>query len=134
MKIVVSGSMLFYNAMIECAKVLEGYNFNVTLPQEDKDLFYKDEYKKEASRLHFCKIADPSTDSILVLNKRKNGIDNYIGANTFAEVALAFYFNKKIFLLNDYYDIYKDELIAWGAKPLKGNLKSMISLINESGY
>lgn len=114
MKIVISGSMLFYDAMKECAKILENYNFKVSLPKEDCGYFNKEKHKREASMLHFSKIADPSTDSILVLNKRKDAIDNYIGANTFAEVALAFYFNKKIFLLNDYYDIYKEELIAWG--------------------
>jgi len=50
----------------------------------------------------------------------KKGICNYIGANSFAEIALAFYLGKKIFLLNDVYSLYEDELSAWGAVPLKG--------------
>lgn len=50
-------------------------------------------------------------------------IPNYIGANTFAEIAIAFYFGKKVFLLNDIYEPYSDELIAWGAIPLKGEIK-----------
>ena len=32
-------------------------------------------------------------------------------------------FNKKVYLLNDIYEPYKDELIAWGVIPLNGNLK-----------
>ena len=49
-------------------------------------------------RMHFDKIAN--SDAILVVNLEKNGIKNYIGGNTFAEIMLAFYLKKKIFLLN----------------------------------
>ena len=58
-----------------------------------------------------------------ILNKRGYGIQNYIGPNSFAEIAFGFYFNKKVYLLNDIYEPYKDELIAWGVIPLNGNLK-----------
>ncbi len=39
------------------------------------------------------------SDSILVLNYHKNGVKNYIGANTFMEMAFAYLLNKKIFVL-----------------------------------
>jgi hypothetical protein len=35
-----------------------------------------------------------------VVNVEKNGIPNYIGGATFAELMFAFYHKKKIFLLN----------------------------------
>jgi hypothetical protein len=40
----------------------------------------------------------------LVLNFDKNGIKNYIGANTFLEIWFAHVHHKKIFLLNDFPD------------------------------
>jgi hypothetical protein len=62
----------------------------------------------------------------LVANNPKHGIDNYIGANTFAEVAIAVNAKKKIYLLNDYYEPVRDELIAWEAVPLHGKLEKVI--------
>ena len=37
------------------------------------------------------------TDYVLIVNDEKNGIPNYIGANSFAELAFGFYFGKKVF-------------------------------------
>ena len=37
----------------------------------------------------------------------------------------AFYFGKKIFLLNDFFEPYADELVAWGAIPLKKNIEKI---------
>ncbi len=47
---------------------------------------------------HFDKIK--SSDAILVLNYDKDGKKNYIGGNTFLEMAIAFEHAKKIFLFN----------------------------------
>ena len=35
---------------------------------------------------------------------------------------MALHYNKKIYLLNDIYPPYKDELEGWNVIPLKGNL------------
>jgi len=78
-----------------------------------------------ASRAHFNRIADPENDTIIVVNATKNGIENYIGPNSFAEIAFGFYFNKKVFLLNDVYDQYKDEIVGWNVIPLKGDLNNL---------
>ena len=43
---------------------------------------------------HFKRIE--ISDAILVVNQTKNDIANYIGPNTFAEIAFAFFHNKKI--------------------------------------
>ena len=55
----------------------------------------------------------------------QKGQKNYIGANTFAEIAVAFYFGKKIFLLNDIYEPFIDELTAWEAYPLKNDMEKI---------
>lgn len=132
MKIVLSGSMLFINDMKKCAEILDKFNYEVIVPEEDIwneiSMLEISDYKRRVSMLHFSKIADVSTDSILVLNKRKEGIDNYIGANTFAEIVVAFYFHKKVYLLNDFYKPYEDELEAWGVIPLKGDLKKLVGI------
>ncbi len=39
-----------------------------------------------------------NSDAILVLNLDKDGKDGYIGGNTFLEMGIAYYLNKKIFL------------------------------------
>ena len=40
-------------------------------------------------------------DAVLVLNLDKNGIKNYIGANTFLEMGFAHVLNQKIFVYNN---------------------------------
>lgn len=61
-------------------------------------------------------------DCLLIVNESKNGFENYIGANGFAEIAFGFYFQKKVYLLNDIYEPYREELEGWGIIPLKGEL------------
>lgn len=52
-------------------------------------------------------------DAIFVINNDLNGAKNYIGGNSFLEMAFAHVLNKKIFLLNPIPQIgYTDELIA----------------------
>ena len=118
MNIVLCGSMKVKNKILEVKKILENKGYNVLLPEE----CMKDLSKNEASRSHFARIIDSNNDIILVVNETKNNIKNYIGPNSFAEIAFAFYYNKKIYLLNDYYEPYIDELVGWNVIPLKGNL------------
>ncbi len=119
--IVLCGSMKVKNQIIEVSEELEKIGYNVLLPVEcmqglDKVI---------ASRAHFNRIADPENDTIIVVNATKNGIENYIGPNSFAEIAFGFYFNKKVFLLNDVYEQYKDEIVGWNVIPLKGDLNNL---------
>jgi len=92
--------MTFIEKMKDFSPMLSEIGFVPIVPDEsnsgeicDKDI---NEYKRKVSRDHFNKIADKNTHAILVVNESKNGEDNYIGANTFAEIALAFYFEKKM--------------------------------------
>ena len=118
MKIVISGSMLFFKDMQFYEGILKEKNIDVVIPMQDdwRNITTKSEkikYKKLISIQYFDELSSQDTDGILVLNQKKEGIENYIGANTFAEIVIAFYFKKHIYLLNDYYEPYNDELEGW---------------------
>jgi hypothetical protein len=85
------------------------------------------EIKSNKSRIWLEEVKSSRTYGILVVNECKRGIDNYIGANTFAEIAIAFNAYKQIFLLHDLYAPYEDELLAWRVVPLSGHLEGLIS-------
>lgn len=126
-KIVLCGSKKFIPKFFELEKILKNEGANVVVPRE----FIIDMRKKEASLLHFSEIDKEDVDALLIVNENKNGQENYIGANGFAELAFGFYKNKKIFLLNDIYTPYAEELIAWEVIPLKGKLDSLIEFIKN---
>lgn len=116
--IILCGSMKVKDKILEIAETLEKDGYNVLIPRE----CFENLDKALASRIHFDKICDSNNEIVLVVNATKNGIDNYIGPNSFAEIAFGFYFNKRVYLLNDIYEPYKDELEGWKVIPLKGNL------------
>ena len=128
-KIVVSGSMSLSEKMKNIKRQLTDIGYMVVIPEEiewdsiPKDKY--DEYKKELSLKYFNEIAKEDTYAVLAVNDMKRGIENYIGASTFAEIAIAFYFGKKIFVLNEIFEPYKDELSAWSVVPLNGNLSNI---------
>ena len=118
MRIVLSGSSKVKEKVFEIAKILEEKGYEVVVPKE----FYVHMEKREHSMRHFDEICKKETDILLAVNETKNGIKNYIGPNTFAEIAMAFYKQKKVYVLNDLYEPYLDELKGWGVIPLKGQL------------
>lgn len=120
-RIVLCGSMKLKEKIFGVEEYLKNKGYEVVVPKE----FRVEMTKEEASKLHFDEIANEKTDIVLAVNVTKNGIENYIGPNTFAEIAMAFYFNKKIYLLNDIYEPYKDELEGWNVITLKGNLEDI---------
>ncbi|MBI5148890.1 hypothetical protein HZA33_04385 [Candidatus Pacearchaeota archaeon] len=66
------------------------------------------------------------SDAILVINEGKKGIPNYIGGNTLIEMGIAYYLDKKIFLLNDIPEMdYRDEITAMQPVALKGRLEAL---------
>ena len=114
MKVTICGSINFAEEMLRIRDELERMGHEVFIPNSIKDFSIKNdgdarrfkanreryigELKPRYTMDHF-KLVEKS-DAILVVNMEKNGIDNYIGGATFAEVMLAFYLGKKIFLLN----------------------------------
>ena len=126
-KIVLCGSKKFIPKFFELENELKKMGANVVVPRE----FIVDMPKKEASLLHFSEIEKEDVDAILIVNESKNGLENYIGANGFAELAFGFYKGRKVFLLNDIYTPFEEELIAWDVVPLKGNLEVVKNYIEE---
>ena len=120
-RIVLCGSMKVKEEIIKVKEELEKKDYDVLIPSE----CLKDIPKEIASHIHFDKIKDPKTEIVLIVNTTKNNIENYIGPNSFAEIAFAFYFNKETYLLNDYYEPYLDELKAWKVKVLHNNLDNI---------
>lgn len=127
-KIVICGSMMFYDEMVKCQSRLKKLGIESIIPKEENDAVsrYSQEqfmdFKRKVSNAYLKKIRDKSTMGVLVYNAEKRGIPNYIGANTLVELAMAFMWNRKIFLLNDIYPPLKDELQAWRCICLKGDI------------
>lgn len=119
--IVLCGSMKVKNEILHISEELTKKGFNVQLPKECME----GKHKAIASRAHFKRIIAEENTIVLIVNAPKNGIENYIGPNSFAEIAFAFYFGKDIYLLNSIYKPYEDELLAWNVKELNGNLDNL---------
>lgn len=119
--IVLCGSMKVKEDIIALGKVLEERGYKVLLPEE----CIKGLPKEIASRAHINRIINPNTDKVLIVNSRKNDIDNYIGPNSFAEIAFAFFYEKQVYLLNDIYEPYKDELLGWHVNTLMGDINNL---------
>jgi hypothetical protein len=110
MKIAVCGSLSFYREMRDVEKALRSLGHTPLVPKSldliDKQGFMKPETVSERLaaeerydfiREHFRKIEQ--ADAVLVVNPKKNGMDGYIGGNTFLEMGIGFYLGKKLFVL-----------------------------------
>ena len=136
MKIVVCGSMTFVKQMVEAEKELLRLGHEVILPrfiheyaemttlEEVHNESAKNKIKHSLIRKYFEEIK--KGDAILVLNGERHGVPNYVGGNSFLEMAFAHVLNKKIFLLNPIPDMgYKDEMIAMQPTILDGDLSKI---------
>lgn len=120
-RIVLCGSSKVKDKVFYYAEYLQKKGYDVIIPRE----FIVEMNKTESTKLHFNEISNKNTDCILVVNETKNGIENYIGPNTFAEIAIAMFCDKKIYLLNEIYEPCRDELIGWNAITLKGKIDNI---------
>lgn len=94
----------------------------VKLQELISDRDYLDRTKPKLIKEHLDNIME--SDAILVINDKKDDIENYIGGSAFAEIMFAFYNNKKIFLFNPVPEIkiFNDELKAVKPIVINGNL------------
>jgi len=129
MKITICGSLAFAKEMLKIKQKLEKQNHIVVVPPNiDKyadgkiDLENKwEKIKFDVIRNYFKEIK--KTDAILVINKDKNKIKNYVGGNSLIEIAFAHVLNKKVYLLNPIPKInYSDEIKAMKPIIINGDL------------
>jgi hypothetical protein len=132
-RIVICGSMSSFALMKSINEDLLTNNVNSIIPDEELDIHQNlnpenfEEFKRLVSFRYLRKIKDLRTYAVLAINPEKHKIVNYIGPNTFAEIAIAFAHSKKIFILNGFPEIYEEELSSWGAIPLKGDIQKLIN-------
>ena len=138
MKIMIVASLSFAKEMLVAKDVLEklGHRalFCEAVPHysgrpETKDSF-EDELKKaeEEGALGdgFSKVAE--SDAVLVLNYPKNNVAGYIGSSMLMEIGVAYFLNKKIYLLNPVGPGHKCALEIALVKPviLDGDINKII--------
>lgn len=143
MKITICGSIAFIDEMQAVKNELEKMGHEVKLPPSEvldengKAMPAKEYYamrkaadatvgwiwdrKEKAMRDHFNRVI--WSQGILVLNYDKNGVLNYIGANTLLEMGIAFHNGKKIFLFKPIPEIsYKEEILGMHPIVISENL------------
>lgn len=85
------------------------------------------DYHKKAAlmRAHFREVV--KADAILVINETKHGRPGYIGGNVLMEMALAFWSNLPIYVLNqaDPASPYIEEIAGMGSIILDGDLSRL---------
>lgn len=90
-----------------------------TLSEEDRAPI-----RTEMIRRHLERIK--KSDAILVVNETAKGVENYIGANSFLEMGIAFALGKPILLLNSVpQQVNRDELLGLNPRELRGDLNSI---------
>ena len=135
MKICICCSLAFTDEVKEIANRLHELGHEVLLPNGVIiDAVYKADFDSVKAkrgngydfiREHFKKIEE--SDAMLVCNFTKNGIDNYIGANTFLEMGFAYYIKKPIYALSPLpdYKYINDELLNFDVKVINGDLSEI---------
>jgi hypothetical protein len=110
MKIMIIGSMAFARKMLEVKNKLEELGYQAEVPPDIEDhlnnLKLVDNLeenvshciKKNIIKKSFNMVAN--SDAVLVINEDRNNIKGYIGTSALMETGLAYYLNKKIFILN----------------------------------
>ena len=135
MKITICGSSTFVKEMREAERYLTEKGLKVFTPEP---LVTEEEYSTKYGReellkmkpfftkRHFKKIE--KSDSVLIMNYEKRGIKGYFGSNTLIELAVAFYLDKRIFLLNPINENHPhfEELAGIESIVLNGDLNRLI--------
>ena len=139
MKICVCCSLSFPKEAKQIASKLEKLGHEVVLPTGILlDAIHKPDFDPVKAKLdngynavreHLDKIKE--SDVILICNFTKNGIENYIGANTFLEMGFAYYIKKPIYALNPLpdYKYINDEILSFGVIVLDHDLTKIRSVV-----
>ena len=135
MKIFIVCSKAFFKDLEPIKTYLEKNNFEVFLPhtylhpEEEEETWNEGKESHatfKARMFHLSRERIQEMDAILVLNKKKKGIENYIGGSTFLEMYEAFMNNKKIYLYNDIPEgLLYDEISGFSPIIIHGNLEEI---------
>ncbi len=136
MRIGIIGSMQFTERMLELCDELGRLGHVAFVTDLHHTLVGKSGEEKEVIKLHNKNERDAirvfwramqGADAVLVLNLDKNGIEHYIGGNTFLEIGFAHVLDQKIFLYNPIPDIpyYRTEIEAMRPIVIDGDLKKV---------
>ena len=147
--ITICSSANFYRKAVELQSLLEKAGYRTIIPstaekmKESGDyeashyrtwLTNTDDYHKKTKlmRTHFKEIENG--DVVLIINEEKHGIADYIGGNVLIEMALAFYLNKPIYILNDIpkQSTFLEEIIAMAPIVLHGNNQTLLDNLAKS--
>jgi len=123
MRIGVVGSMQLTEKMYEICDNLKKLGHNAYLTSLAEPFIGKNDDEKERIKIYQKNELDAirefwrlmqGGDAILVVNLKKNGIENYIGGNTSLKMGFAHVLGQKIFLYNPIPNIlyYKTEIEA----------------------
>ena len=133
MRIAICSSMAFAKDMIDAKNGLESLCHTVAIQNDVQDhadgrIADEDKWRKLAIdplKAYFEEIK--GSDAILVINKDRKGIPNYVGGNTLIEMAFAYVLGKKIFLMHPVPEMsYSDEIHAMKPVVIDGDLKRIV--------
>lgn len=136
MRIGIIGSMQFTKQMLEIKEELKKLGHDAYLTELHTPFIGKSDEEIEEIKIHqknnmdaireFWTMMDGG-DAVLVLNFDKNGIKNYIGANTFLEIGFAHVLGQKIFLYNEMpqQEYIQTELVAMKPVVINHDLKKI---------
>lgn len=92
--------------------------------QKSGDGAFRRKIKEDVIKRYYKIIGE--ADVLLVLNLEKNGIENYIGGNTFLEMGFAYVLGKPIYLYNVIPDVsYKEEILAMQPVVINGDISKI---------
>lgn len=132
----VIGSMQYTEKMIEVRDRLIEFGHGAFVTTLATPFIGKSDIEKETIKLHqkndmdaireFWRMMQGGT-AVLAVNLDKNGVENYIGGNTFLELGFAHVLDQQIFLLNPIPEIpfYKTEIEAMKPVILNGDLSRL---------
>ena len=142
MRIGIIGSMQFTDRMFEVTKHLRELGHDAFLTDLHKTMLGKPDSEIEKIKIYQKQHMDAirefwrkmqGGEAVLALNYDKNGIKNYVGANTLMEMGFAHVLDQKIYLLNPIPEMSycRSEIEAMQPIILNGDWRK-IGLINNS--
>ncbi|MCX6795685.1 MAG: hypothetical protein NT165_03110 [Candidatus Falkowbacteria bacterium] len=137
MKIVICGSMKFSFEMLTLKSQLNALGFNQVIVPHNTEKYASHEWGQESRaestenkinhdliRAYYQEIFE--ADAVLVANYDKNGVNNYVGGNSFLEAAFAHVLRKDLYFLHEVPDMsYSDEMRALQPIVLDGDLQKI---------